>query len=259
MLHSTLLHRLSVEKSLSAMESFQWNSSSEGTNSVSYNILEEETDGEPESRPAPSVLSWAYYQRYFDVDTKHVTERIISSAIPQLSKDFLTHYIRPSPDLYGPLWLCISLSFTLAITGNVWDYFKSDNLGWRYNFNKVPAAGSITASYILFVPLVLLVFLWWQDEKHDVRFIELISLYGYSLAVYIPVSVLWTIPLPSLQWSVLVAASALSGSVMILSLWKALSPVRMVNKFLSVATVFILHFVFAVTLLLCFFHYPKNQ
>lgn len=50
---------------------------------------------------APSMLTFAYYQRYFDVDTPQVKERLVWSFIPRPSRDTLTHYIRPSPDLYG--------------------------------------------------------------------------------------------------------------------------------------------------------------
>ena len=52
-------------------------------------------------KPKPSMLSWGFYQRYFDVDTEQVKERLMWSFLPRPSKDTLTHFIRPSPDLYG--------------------------------------------------------------------------------------------------------------------------------------------------------------
>lgn len=51
----------------------------------------------------PSMLSWAYYQRFFDVDTAQVKERLMWSFLPRPSRDTLTHYIRPAPDLYGTI------------------------------------------------------------------------------------------------------------------------------------------------------------
>ena len=36
-------------------------------------------------------------------------------------------------------------------------------------------------------------FLWWTSQLASLTFLELICLYGYSLVVYIPVSVLWLI------------------------------------------------------------------
>lgn len=47
------------------------------------------------------MLSFAYYQQYFDVDTQQVKERLMWSFVPRPSRDTLTHYIRPTPDLYG--------------------------------------------------------------------------------------------------------------------------------------------------------------
>lgn len=47
------------------------------------------------------MLSWGFYQRYFDVDTPQVKERLMWSFIPRPAKDTLSNFIRPSPDLYG--------------------------------------------------------------------------------------------------------------------------------------------------------------
>lgn len=110
------------------------------------------------------MLSFSYYQQYFDVDTPQVKERLIWSFVPRPSKDTLTHYIRPIPDLYGttfdsvlpkkrrydnqankflcvllgPFWICVTLVFCIAIMGNIADYLHSGGEGqhWRYDFRK---------------------------------------------------------------------------------------------------------------------------
>ena len=68
--------------------------------------LIQESRGSTQTAPSsedngPSMLTFAYYQRYFDVDTPQVKERLIWSFVPRPSRDTLTNYIRPSPDLYG--------------------------------------------------------------------------------------------------------------------------------------------------------------
>ena len=60
----------------------------------------------------PSMLSWAYYQRFFDVDTEQVKERLMWSFIPRPSRDTLSNFIRPSPDLYGTASLYVALHKT---------------------------------------------------------------------------------------------------------------------------------------------------
>lgn len=79
--------------------------------------------------------------------------------------------------------------------GNVADYmqFGGEGQHWRYDFRKVSISASTIFSYALLVPLGLWGFLWWrkgQDGKSVLGLMELVSLYGYSLAIYIPISVL---------------------------------------------------------------------
>ena len=53
--------------------------------------------------------------------------------------------------------------------------------------------------------------------------LELLCLYGYSLAIYIPVTFLWTIQIEWLQWSLVAIATFLSGGVLLRSLLPLIS------------------------------------
>ncbi|XP_057365263.1 protein YIPF1-like isoform X1 [Daphnia carinata] len=212
---------------------------------------------------APSMLTFAYYQRYFDVDTPQVKERLMWSFIPRPSRDTLTHYIRPAPDLYGPLWICVTLVFCVAIMGNIADYLHSGGEGqhWRYDFRKVSISASTIFSYALLLPLVLWLLLWWRRKEGDqpsLGFIEIVSLYGYSLAIYIPISVLLTIPFPILQWTLVILGAALSGSVLVLSLWQPLSVTRRGMAVIILSAILAFHFLLAAGLQLYFFRYTDN-
>ena len=71
-------------------------------------MSQDQTHGPTQTAPSsenngPSMLAFAYYQQFFDVDTPQVKERLMWSFVPRPSRDTLTHYIRPSPDLYGIL------------------------------------------------------------------------------------------------------------------------------------------------------------
>ena len=64
--------------------------------------------------------------------------------VPVPGKSFLQYHIRPRPDLYGPFWVCITLVFSIAISGNMADYlqtsFTADDdhpMKWHYDFHKV--------------------------------------------------------------------------------------------------------------------------
>lgn len=57
-----------------------------------------------------SFFTIEYYQQFFDVDTKIVLDRIVSSMIPRRAPvTYLKQNIGRNPDLYGPVWIVITL------------------------------------------------------------------------------------------------------------------------------------------------------
>ena len=59
------------------------------------------------------------------------------ACIPNPNSNYMER-LKPLPDLYGPLWVCITLIFSTAISGNLADFFQSlgkDN-EWTYDFKK---------------------------------------------------------------------------------------------------------------------------
>ncbi|XP_073076474.1 protein YIPF2 isoform X1 [Manis javanica] len=72
-----------------------------------------------EERPQPGFWTFDYYQSFFDVDTSQVLDRIKGSLLPRPGHNFVRHHLRNRPDLYGPFWICATLAFILAITGNL--------------------------------------------------------------------------------------------------------------------------------------------
>uniref|UniRef100_A0A8D8CWU7 Protein YIPF1 n=1 Tax=Culex pipiens TaxID=7175 RepID=A0A8D8CWU7_CULPI len=72
-----------------------------------------ETETPPEEGTATkssTFFSFEYYQTFFDVDTMTVVERVVNSIIPKRAPtDYLQLNIGTSPDLYGPIWIVITL------------------------------------------------------------------------------------------------------------------------------------------------------
>ena len=87
--------------------------------------------------------------------------------------------------------------------------------------------------------------------------LSIVCLYGYSLSVYVPVSILWTIQISFLQWILVMTGAFLSGSVLISSLMPSLK--------LSKFTIFLIvgiaaaHLILAAGFMLYFFHFPDAQ
>ncbi|XP_066518483.1 protein YIPF1 [Hoplias malabaricus] len=197
--------------------------------------------------------TFEYYQTYFDVDTQQVMDRIIGSVLPWPRKNFVRFYIRNNPDLYGPFWICATLVFAIAISGNISSFLvHSGQPKYTYvpDFRKVSIAATAIFSYAWLVPLSLWGFLTWRNSKItrtvSYSFLEIVCVYGYSLSVYIPAVVLWIVPSEVLRWCSIAVALCLSGSVLVLTFWPVIRDDHPRIVIAAAATVIILHVLLAV-------------
>lgn len=181
--------------------------------------------GQKKSAP---IWTFEYYQKLFDVETHNVKDRIIGSLLPWPGKNFIHVHLRRNPDLYGPFWICTTLVFVIAISGNISNFLV--NLGkphYRYTpeFGKVTIAATAIFSYAWLVPLAVWGLLLWRSNKImnlvTYSFMEILCVYGYSLTVYIPAAILCIIPYEWLRWCSIMVALCLSGSVLMITFWPA--------------------------------------
>ncbi|XP_011176792.1 protein YIPF1 [Zeugodacus cucurbitae] len=217
-----------------------------------------------------SFLTLEYYQQFFNVDTYVVLERIANSMIPKRAGgNYLRSSIGQNPDLYGPFWITVTLIFSIAISGNIASYLQhaNDNYHWRYNFHLVSYAATCIFIYANLFPIAL-----WALFKYSLKpitddvetesadyspsLLSLMCIYGYSLFIYIPVSVLWVIQISLLQWLLVITAALLSGSVLIFVLTPALRNSKL-SLFLIIG-ILGAHFLLAAGFMLYFFHVPSS-
>lgn len=220
--------------------------------------------GENEKTFNSNFWTLGFYQQFFDVDTEDVKNRVIYSMVPIPGKSFLQHYIRPKPDLYGPIWICLTLVFSIAITGNLSDYLASATADsgphWHYDFHKVTLAATAVFSYATLLPAGLSGFLWWMGSgagSASLTFLELLSLYGYSLAIYVPVSILWLIQVSWLQWLLVLAGAGLSGAVLFMTVWPAVRDQAAKTAAIVMCVLLALHLLLACGFMLYFFHHDS--
>ncbi|XP_063983251.1 protein YIPF1 [Diachasmimorpha longicaudata] len=211
-----------------------------------------------------------YYQKFFNVNTNDVFQRIKKSMIPHGPDNYLLSHIRPNPDLYGPFWICVTLIFAIAVSGNLANYLQSAYTGqhhWRYEFHMVSYAATCICLYVWLVPMGLWAAVKWTHEPSDTSLdaeliesneppglLELLCLYGYSLSIYIPTAFLWTIQIGSLQWILVGVAAILSGGVLLRSLMPLITGKQ---KPIYVAVILGMHLLLATGFMLYFFHVPK--
>lgn len=208
--------------------------------------------------------TFEYYQTFFDIDTYQVLNRIKGSILPIPGRNFVRLYVRSNPDLYGPIWICATLVFTITISGNLSNFLLhkgESKFHYVPEFRKVSIAATAIYAYAWLVPLALWGFLSWRHSKVmsmvSYSFLEIVCVYGYSLFIYIPTSVLWIIHSEILRWVLMSLAMCLSGAVLMLTFWPA---VREDNRKIAISTlvaIMLLHVLLAVGCGEYFFDQPQ--
>ncbi|XP_011368758.1 protein YIPF1 isoform X2 [Pteropus medius] len=217
--------------------------------------------GQKKSSP---FWTFEYYQTFFDVDTYQVFDRIKGSLLPIPGKNFVRLYIRSNPDLYGPFWICATLVFAIAISGNLSNFLI--HLGektYHYvpEFRKVSIAATVIYAYAWLVPLALWGFLLWRNSKVmnivSYSFLEIVCVYGYSLFIYIPTAILWIIPQKAVRWILVMMALGISGSVLAMTFWPAVREDNRRIALATIVTIVLLHMLLSVGCLAYFFDAPE--
>ncbi|KAL1460126.1 hypothetical protein WDU94_012064 [Cyamophila willieti] len=205
----------------------------------------------------PSQWSFEYFQRFFDVDTDTVVSRIKGSIYPKFGNNYFQTYIQSKPDLYGPFWICATLIITIAISGNVANYLQaaaSHKYNWKYDFHAISSSATAIFFYAWFVPIIVWLYLKYQNDSEvlNLSMFELLCVYGYSLSIYIPISILWVIQIGFLQSTLVVVGALLSGYILLTSILPAFREPRT----LPLIVLGGLHTLLALGLMLKFFHVP---
>ncbi|XP_076346193.1 protein YIPF1 isoform X2 [Tachypleus tridentatus] len=236
--------------------------SSDVYQNVSQSLCSGEEQGDEEllsgeEKQQFSFWEFSYYQKLFNVDTIQVLRRILWSMIPIPGQaTYLHHHIRPAPDLYGPFWITSTLVFITAIGGNMANYLQTVgewNQIWHYDFHKVSFAATAIYSYAFLLPLMLWGLLQCRESISNYTFLEILCVYGYSLSVYIPISILWVIQVAWLQWLLVIVGTVLSGSVLLLTFWPAVKTDTVKVATLVLLLILFFHTLLAVGFLIYFF------
>ncbi|XP_072298524.1 protein YIPF2 [Eucyclogobius newberryi] len=238
-----------------------------GSEEVKLDLSDEEEEAQQESaellggqKSPGGFWTFEYYQSFFNVDTSQVLDRVKGSVMPLPGRNFIKHHLRSNPDLYGPFWICVTLVFTVAISGNLSTFLlEMGNPAYHYTpqFHRVTVASVVIFLYAWLVPVGLWGFLTWrQGVERQVgaySFLETVCVYGYSLFIYIPTSILWILPFEWLRWTLMVVAMVISGSVLVLTFWPAVREDTKPMAVSTVVTIVALHALLAIGCKMYFF------
>ena len=186
---------------------------------------------EREDHSVHSRLSIKRYRGFFDVDTSDVALRIGSALAFWRGGDFVNG-LNGSPDLYGPFWIASTLVFVSAAAANTAGYIahqakksgddSSASAYWYYDVDKVGGSMALFYGYIGVVGVGM-----WAAMKYlkastasasasaSASLATVWCVYGYALAVFVPVSVACVVPSDTARWVLVMTATAVSGAFLL--------------------------------------------
>ncbi|VDK41027.1 unnamed protein product [Taenia asiatica] len=138
-------------------------------------------------------------------DSPQVIQRVLSGLIPFSKRFSLLASLRPVPDFYGPFWTIVTLIFSIAFSGSIYEYIMSEDASAlsTFNFGRVTISAAILFVYWCLIPIILTSLAWFRrrNPPSDAQGIDkgpeftfgslfsyLLAIYGYSMVSFIPVA-----------------------------------------------------------------------
>ena len=155
-----------------------------------------------------------YYQTYFNIEEQDVVARLKCALMAYRGTTiFDTH---TEPDLYGPFWIPATVSLTLFVVSNIAGFVSAwlrsgdeEGTPWVYDFGVLASSFSTMLSYVVGAPTVLWLALKWLGQP--CRVVDLICIYGYSGAIWLPMTLMCIVPISWLRWIIVLVAFAYSS------------------------------------------------
>jgi hypothetical protein len=219
-----------------------------------------------------NCFSISSLEQHFNVDTIDIQNRIKSSFLDankpnQFRQLLYTNSInngnnnngnerQMKPDLYGPVWITMTLVFFLAVTGNTAKYLQTDEATVQYDVTHLTKAFTILSIYTFLLPSLLYIMM--QCVNVRIGLVELICLYGYSLTPFLPVTILCLVPVVVLEWMFLLVATGWSLNFIVRNVVGVVMDERTVAEKWGrslVGFIVTCHFIFYLVLKLVFYHH----
>jgi len=200
----------------------------------------------------PGIFTAKRWQSYFDVDTSDVLRRIYDSLFIPGDGDFMEKTAR-QPDFYGPFWICSTLIFVTAAAGSIVEALNHESDNWYYDVGEVTFCAVLFYGYTTLIPVVLYFAL--RYHENPLEFNSLLCLYGYSLFVFIPVSILSVVPIEWFRWMILIFGVLESSAFLVFNLQPRLTQLPDATMYTVLGSVVGVQVLLGLVLKLHFFQY----
>ena len=179
--------------------------------------IQDEPTSEDDSLRAGLVSRWCWccsidaWKQHFDVTQGQILGRLFKSIFPFTSEPLFEN---KKPDLYGPLWIFVSLNISMAIFGYLWVFIDSKFEEIEYtdamHINRIYNTYGFLMFYFLFIPIGVYFLLSFLLLEKSPSYPKILSVYGYSMWIFIPVSFMFLIPVEVARWIILIVAGLIS-------------------------------------------------
>lgn len=232
-----------------------------GASSASLGLVGAGSVDSADAAANANIWQLAYYKPLFDVDSHHILTRAVHALLPRPRAQFF-EVVASNPDLYGPFWISTTLVFVIGVSGNLakWLSFTPTETSphWTYDFTKL--SGASTAVYVYAAGAPVAVWAGMRYIQAHKRLVDVSCLYGYSLATFVPISLLCVLPSPLLRWAVIFLGAAASAAFLLSNVYAHLQDCfpyadsdSMRSGYLLLGSMGAMHAVFALILKVCFF------
>eukprot|EP01024_Parvocaulis_polyphysoides_P011376 TRINITY_DN13989_c0_g1_i1.p1 TRINITY_DN13989_c0_g1~~TRINITY_DN13989_c0_g1_i1.p1 ORF type:complete len:333 (-),score=35.98 TRINITY_DN13989_c0_g1_i1:249-1247(-) len=182
--------------------------------------------GDQEPKKQIGCLTWC--SQFFDVDTNDVLYRALHSLYGPLKPDFYDN-TKEKPDLYGPFWITTTVIFLTAVASSISLALQNKDDQTKDELHSLFVAIGLYYGYVFVVGAV-----FWGILKlygsNEASLTNVWCMYGYTMTIWIPVSVIASVPIAALYWTVIIVAMVWSGLFLTVNFRSIISTTFPVNS-----------------------------
>ncbi|CEF60393.1 Hypothetical protein SRAE_X000213100 [Strongyloides ratti] len=169
-------------------------------------------------------------QNYFNIDTNMFLNRLYCSVFPFKKSNFIVDVIENSPDIYGPLWILLTLVLCIGVTNSLVHFFNSyGEQSAEVDFGMVSAVFTLFSIY--------------NSASINYTYMEILCTYGYNLTILVPISILYHFNFSFWRISLIIISVVITFTILYGTFWPALKNFEKKNEALIVmALILILQF-----------------
>ena len=154
-------------------------------------------------------------QVYFNVTSEIILQRLKQGVNPY--NNTLLDSVKDSPDLYGPFWIYTSVVFCLAASGSLYQYIHNYSKTNLTSFAQFVSTSSFWIYLIGFTFPLIITLLLKYTSKSSINYMTALCIYGYTFAIFIPISIISVFFSSFIDWVLMLYAAASSSYILIKS------------------------------------------